>query len=90
MRNIIIVTGGAGFIGSNLIELLIKKTSYQIISIAKFFSNKLRYIPEREGESFKSSLIKKIRGIKINNLVSKIDIKNYIEEFKLNTQKKNK
>jgi UDP-glucose 4-epimerase len=64
------------------------KKSYSIISIAKFFSNKLRYIPKREGERFDSTVIKKIRGIKINNLVSKIDIKNYIEEFKLNTQKK--
>jgi UDP-glucose 4-epimerase len=36
MRNIIIVTGGAGFIGSNLIELLIKKTSYQIISLDNY------------------------------------------------------
>ena len=33
MKNIIIVTGGAGFIGSNLIELLIKKTKFKIISI---------------------------------------------------------
>ena len=31
MKNIIIVTGGAGFVGSNLIELLLKKTNYQII-----------------------------------------------------------
>ena len=33
MKNIIIVTGGAGFVGSNLISLLIKKTKFKIISI---------------------------------------------------------
>ena len=33
MKNIIIVTGGAGFIGSSLIEYLIKKTKLNIISI---------------------------------------------------------
>jgi len=33
MRNIVVVTGGAGFIGSNLIDLLIKKTKYKIYSI---------------------------------------------------------
>ena len=31
-KNIIIVTGGAGFVGSNLIELLLKKTIFKIIS----------------------------------------------------------
>ena len=36
MKNIIIVTGGAGFIGSNLIELLVKRTSYQIISLDNY------------------------------------------------------
>ena len=33
MKNYIIVTGGAGFIGSNLIECLIRKTKFKIISI---------------------------------------------------------
>ena len=33
MKNIIVVTGGVGFIGSNLIELILKKTNYNIISI---------------------------------------------------------
>ena len=32
MRNYIVVTGGAGFVGSNLIELLLNKTKYKIIS----------------------------------------------------------
>ena len=36
MKNLIIVTGGAGFVGSNLIELLLKKTKYQIISLDNY------------------------------------------------------
>ena len=28
MKNIIIVTGGAGFVGSNLIKLILQKTKY--------------------------------------------------------------
>ena len=38
MKNLIIVTGGAGFVGSNLIELLSKKTKYQIISLDNYSS----------------------------------------------------
>ena len=38
MKNLIIVTGGAGFIGSNLIEFLSKKTKYQIISLDNYSS----------------------------------------------------
>ena len=40
MRNLIVVTGGAGFIGSNLIDLLIKKTRYKIYSIDNYSSGK--------------------------------------------------
>ena len=39
-KNIIIVTGGAGFVGSNLISLLIKKTSFTIISIDNYSTGK--------------------------------------------------
>ena len=36
MTNYIIITGGAGFIGTNLIKLLLKKTKYKIISIDNY------------------------------------------------------
>ncbi len=36
MKNIIIVTGGTGFIGSNLISYLIQKTKYKIISLDNY------------------------------------------------------
>jgi UDP-glucose 4-epimerase len=38
MKNLIIVTGGAGFVGSNLIEFLLKKTKYQIVSLDNYSS----------------------------------------------------
>jgi len=36
MKNFIVVTGGAGFVGSNLIEFFFKKTSYKIISLDNY------------------------------------------------------
>ena len=45
MKNLIIVTGGAGFVGSNLIKLLLKKTNKQIISLDNYSSgNKKNHI----------------------------------------------
>ena len=41
MKNILIVTGGAGFIGSNLIEELIKLKKYKIISLDNYSSGSL-------------------------------------------------
>ena len=38
MKNIIIVTGGSGFVGSNLIRFLIGKTKYKIISLDDYSS----------------------------------------------------
>ena len=38
MKNILVVTGGAGFVGSNLIELLLIKTNKSIISIDNYSS----------------------------------------------------
>ena len=35
-KNTIVVTGGAGFVGTNLIKFLLKKTKYKIISIDNY------------------------------------------------------
>ena len=40
MKNIIVVTGGAGFVGSNLIELFLKETNYSLISIDNYSTGK--------------------------------------------------
>ena len=37
-RNIIVITGGAGFVGSNLISLFLKKTNFKIISLDNYSS----------------------------------------------------
>ena len=41
-KNIIIVTGGAGFVGSNLIDLLLKKTNKKIISLDNYSSGLIK------------------------------------------------
>ena len=38
MKNHLIVTGGAGFVGSNLIEYFLKKTNFKIISLDNYSS----------------------------------------------------
>ena len=38
MKNYIVVTGGAGFVGSNLIELLLSKSKFKIISLDDYSS----------------------------------------------------
>ncbi len=54
MKNIIIVTGGAGFVGSNLINLFLKKTKYKIFSIDNYSTgNKKNHINNKRVKYFK-------------------------------------
>ena len=48
MKKFIIITGGAGFVGTNLIQLLLKKTNYKIISIDNYSTgNKKNHIKSK-------------------------------------------
>ena len=54
-KNTIVLTGGAGFVGTNLIKLLLKKTNYNIISIDNYSSGSKK-------NHIKSSKIKYLKG----------------------------
>jgi UDP-glucose 4-epimerase len=59
MQNIIIVTGGAGFVGSNLIELLLKKTSHKIVSLDNYSTGTKK-------NHFNNKRVKYLRGDTLN------------------------
>jgi UDP-glucose 4-epimerase len=66
MKNILVVTGGAGFVGSNLIEELIKFKKYTIISLDNYSSGSKR-------NHIKNSKIKYLKGDtkNISNILKK-------------------
>ena len=63
-KNIILVTGGAGFVGTNLIKLFLKKTKFNIISLDNYSSGK-------KANHIKSQRVKYIKGktVDINHLI---------------------
>ena len=67
MKDIIIVTGGAGFVGTNLIKLLIKKTKFKIISLDNYYTGSIQ-------NHIKSKKVKYIKGdtIRISKILNKI------------------
>ena len=61
----IIVTGGAGFVGTNLIKLLLKKTNFKIVSIDNYSSGTIRnHIKDRRVKYLKGNTLNISRLIK--------------------------
>ena len=66
MKNIIVVTGGAGFVGSNLINFLINKTNNKIISLDNYSSGRLKnHIKDKKVKYIKGNT-KNIKLILLN------------------------
>ena len=76
IKNTIVVTGGAGFVGSNLIFLLLQKTKFKIISIDNYSSGFIK-------NHIKNKRIKYINGdtTDISKLLKKPKILNSIFHF---------
>jgi|TARA_B110000438_G_scaffold302603_1_gene360820 UDP-glucose 4-epimerase len=73
MKNIIVVTGGAGFVGSNLIEKLVHESKYKIISIDNYSSgSKKNHIRNKKVKYIRANTkdISKILGYIKNNIHS--------------------
>ncbi len=64
------------------------KKSYSIIDVAKMFNSKIKYIPHRLGERYKSSLNNKTFNNKIIKFYGKINLKDYISSFIKSKKKK--
>jgi UDP-glucose 4-epimerase len=62
------------------------KQSYSIIELAKMFKSQIRYLPKREGERFASALTKMNLNNKIIRLSSKINLRDYIKNFLMNSR----
>ena len=57
------------------------KKSYSILSVAKMFGSKIRYLPSREGERYASALTNILYNNKVIKLYGKINLKDYITSF---------
>ena len=72
-KNKIIITGGAGFIGTNLIKLLLKKTKYKIVSIDNYSSGlKKNHIKNKNVSYIKADTINISQILKYPNKINSI------------------
>ena len=58
--------------------------SYNILQVAKMFSNKIKFLPARKGERFASTLTKLILSNNIFRIYGKIDLKDYVSNLTKN------
>ncbi len=72
MKNLIIVTGGAGFVGSNLIKFLLNKTNFKILSLDNYSSGlKKNHIKSKRVKYIRadtkdiSKVVKKPKNVKV-------------------------
>ena len=72
MKNLIIVTGGAGFVGSNLIKYLLNKTNFKILSLDNYSSgSKKNHIKNKRVKYIRadtkdiSKVVKKPKNVKV-------------------------
>ena len=80
MKNIIVVTGGAGFVGSNLISLLIKKTKFKIICIDNYSTGKKENHVDNQRVTYIKENTKNISTI-LKNKINKIITVFHFGEF---------
>ena len=80
MKNLIIVTGGAGFVGSNLIKALLKKTTKKIISLDNYTTgDKKNHIKDKRVSYLKAETVNISKNLK--NLRKKIHSIFHFGEF---------
>jgi len=72
MKKIIVITGGAGFVGSNLIKKLLTSTKFYILSLDNYSTGKIK-------NHVKSNRVKYIKGNTVN---IKIILKKYKRKIK--------
>ena len=80
MKNYVIVTGGAGFVGSNLIELLLSKSKFKIISLDNYSTGtKKNHIKDKRVRYIKGNTKDIVK--KFNNYKKKIHTIFHFGEF---------
>jgi UDP-glucose 4-epimerase len=80
MKNIIVITGGAGFVGSNLVELILKKTKYKVLSIDNYSSGNKKNHIENKRVIYIRSNTKNISKV-LNHVKKKIHTVFHFGEF---------
>ena len=59
--------------------------TYSILDVAKMFNTKIRYLPKRPGERYASALTNKNLSNKVYKHFGKVELKDYIRDFLINS-----